>query len=143
MSSCAGHTDASNVPLPSGLRVAVVDDFAPMRSVLRELFQDGGMQVVATYSDALSLIKELGLHPREGLLPLDVVVMDVRMPRLNGIEATRRLRAARPEIRVVVHSASASALADEALCAGAAAAVQKGDVDGLLAAVTGETGNAP
>jgi DNA-binding NarL/FixJ family response regulator len=65
----------------------------------------------------------------------DVVLMDIRMPLLDGLEATRRLKAHWPEIRIVAMSMYASHRA-EALAAGAEAFVVKGSPTGeLLAAI--------
>jgi DNA-binding NarL/FixJ family response regulator len=57
-----------------------------------------GVEVVGTAADgeeALTMVAEL--HP-------DVVLMDLRMPRCDGVEATRRLRAHAPEVKVIVLS---------------------------------------
>jgi DNA-binding NarL/FixJ family response regulator len=71
------------------IRVALVDDQAIVRTGLaRILSPTDGFQVVAEYGD--------GRQAVEGLpaLRADVVLMDIRMPRLDGIAATARLRAA-------------------------------------------------
>jgi DNA-binding NarL/FixJ family response regulator len=71
------------------IRVALVDDQAIVRTGLaRILSPTDGFEVVAEYGD--------GRQAVEGLLELraDVVLMDIRMPRLDGIAATSRLRTA-------------------------------------------------
>jgi DNA-binding NarL/FixJ family response regulator len=65
----------------------------------------------------------------------DLVMLDVRMPRLDGIEATVQIKARWPAVRVVAHSLAVERRAD-ALAAGADAFVPKGAPSGeLLAAL--------
>ena len=71
------------------IRLLLVDDHKIVRAGLRMLFQaEAGMEIVGEASsgeEALQLVREL--------CP-DVVIMDVAMPGMNGIEATRQIRAA-------------------------------------------------
>jgi DNA-binding NarL/FixJ family response regulator len=76
-------------------RVVVVDDQELVRAGFRLILERAGMDVVGEARDGLE-----ALEVCEATGP-DVVLMDVRMPRLDGIEATRRLVAARPEVRVL------------------------------------------
>jgi DNA-binding NarL/FixJ family response regulator len=82
---------------PSGrIRLVVVDDFTPFRKALFQFFREfKEIEVVGEAADGNSAI-ETTLH----LLP-EVVIMDVKMPRLNGVEATRRIKRAIPNIHVV------------------------------------------
>jgi DNA-binding NarL/FixJ family response regulator len=79
----------------TGLRVLVVDDQELVRAGFRLILERAGMTVVAEAADGLD-----ALAAARGTAP-DVVLMDVRMPRLDGIEATRRLVAATPEVKVL------------------------------------------
>ncbi|MGH3632445.1 MAG: response regulator [Sciscionella sp.] len=81
----------------NGLRVVVADDQAAVREglvTLLELLDD--IEVVGAASDGE---QALGLVRRERP---DVVLMDLRMPGVDGVEATRRIHAEHPDTRVVV-----------------------------------------
>src|SRR5207248_3548028 len=70
----------------------------------------------------------------------DVVILDIRMPRVDGIAATRHIKSRWPEIRAIAHSLAEELRAD-ALAAGADVFVPKGaPVHELLAALGDETG---
>ena len=81
----------------SPVRVLIVDDDALMRAGLRGvLSSDDAIEVVGEAGDGRDALY------RARLLAPDVVVMDVRMPDLDGIAATRRLLAEAPDVRVVI-----------------------------------------
>jgi DNA-binding NarL/FixJ family response regulator len=97
----------------------VVDDNAAVRRALcSALSSSGSITVVGEAADgAAGVAQALVLRP-------DVVVMDVRMPCLDGLEATRCLRAAWPEARVVLLT-SLEELHREARRAGAVDCIPK------------------
>jgi DNA-binding NarL/FixJ family response regulator len=76
-------------------RVVVADDQELVREGFKLILQRAGIDVVAEASDGVEAIEQ------SALTSPDVVLMDVRMPRLDGIEATRRIVAAQPGIRVL------------------------------------------
>jgi DNA-binding NarL/FixJ family response regulator len=79
------------------IRVALVDDQAIVRSGLARILSPAdGFEVVAECSNGQEAVEKL-----PGLAP-DVVLMDIRMPVLDGIAATRQLRQARDTMAVLV-----------------------------------------
>ena len=79
------------------MRVLIADDHTMVRESLVSVLQaDGDVQVVGQASDGIeALEKAMQLRP-------DIVIADLSMPRLNGIEVVRRLREALPDTRVLV-----------------------------------------
>jgi PAS domain S-box-containing protein len=83
-------------PTPDALRILVVDDHAAVRHALSEtLHQWPELRVVGEASTGFEAIAQA-----DALRP-DVVLMDVSMPELDGIQATRHIRAAFPSIEVL------------------------------------------
>lgn len=82
---------------PPPIRVLVADDHTMVREGLVALIQAGGdCQVVGQAADGMSALEQAHrLRP-------DVVVLDLSMPRLNGLEVVRRVTAELPDTRVLV-----------------------------------------
>ena len=85
---------------PQPLRTIVADDDPLVRRLIRDTLQLDGVTVIAEAANGREAV-ELALfyHP-------DVVVMDYMMPEMDGIEATRRIYAQAPEVRVVMLTGS-------------------------------------
>jgi DNA-binding NarL/FixJ family response regulator len=102
-------------------RLVLVDDHPAVRMALADLLEDEGYEIVgqgANGAEALTLAEE---HRP------DSVVLDVRMPVLDGLEAARRLHADHPAMRLVMLSAyDDPSLQEESLQAGASAFLVKG-----------------
>ncbi len=77
-------------------RVLVADDHQLLRQALRRALQDTGFDVVAEAGDGEEAVRLVTM------LRPDVVIMDVTMPVLDGIEATRRIHAATGDAKVLV-----------------------------------------
>jgi DNA-binding NarL/FixJ family response regulator len=100
--------------------VLVADDHQLVRQALRRALDDAGLRVVSEASDgeeAVRLAKQL--EP-------DVVVMDVTMPVLDGIQATKQIYATEPETKIVILTMHGEdKLVSEAIEAGAVAFLSK------------------
>jgi DNA-binding NarL/FixJ family response regulator len=97
-------------------RILLAEDHAAVRVGLAAFFEaQDDFEVVATAADGRQAVA------LAGELAPDFVLMDIRMPLLDGIEATRLIRAARPETRVILLSAYEQ---DDLVEAGAAAGAE-------------------
>ena len=126
-------------PESTRVRVMIVDDQWEIRKVLQLMLErTGQFEVVGQAGDG-----EEAVRLASELLP-DVIVMDVMMPKKNGVEACREIMEALPDTRVVLLTASTEEDAViQALAAGATAYLQKvSDLDRLVstlkAAAAGE-----
>lgn len=100
-------------------RVLLVDDESQLRAMLRLVLEAKGYDVVAEAADGAEGVAAAAL------LSPDVVVMDLSMPKLNGIDATQQIKAAQPAVPVVFYSA----YVDESL---RAAAFESGAADWVV-----------
>ena len=113
------------------VRVLVVDDYEPWRRfVFSALQKRPELEIVGEASDGLEAVqKARELRP-------DMILMDVGLPILNGIEAARQLHRLAPESRILFVSQESSAdVVREALSTGACGYVVKASASDLLSAV--------
>jgi DNA-binding NarL/FixJ family response regulator len=87
--------------VPPTVRTLIVDDHADVRFLIRTIMQDAGppLEVVGEADGVESALAQL-----DELTP-DVVVMDARMPRIDGFEAAPMLHARRPGLPILLCSA--------------------------------------
>jgi DNA-binding NarL/FixJ family response regulator len=114
------------------VRVALVEDNEVFREALELLLGlRSDLQIVASVADGTKVIELCHEHSP------DVVVMDYRLPALDGVQATKALREACPEVAVVCLTASANLHEIDALyAAGAVACLTKDEpLDEIVAAI--------
>jgi DNA-binding NarL/FixJ family response regulator len=111
--------------MESKLKVLLVDDHALVRRGFRRMLEDEPtFEVVGEASDGLEAVQAA-----ERLRP-DVIVMDCALPQINGIEASRRILAERPETAILMLSMhSEDTLVRQAMEAGAKGYVLKNAMD--------------
>ena len=116
----------------SPMRVLVAEDFAPFWQVIRStLAERPGVQIIGEVADGLEAVQ------KAVLLEPDLVLLDIGLPTLNGIEAARRIRKLAPASKIIfVSQESSSEVVQEALKLGAwGYVVKERAASDLLAAV--------
>jgi DNA-binding NarL/FixJ family response regulator len=112
------------------LRVVLIDDASEVRDAVTDLLCNAGHEIVAEAGDGATAVQATLAHRP------DLVVMDWRMPGMDGVEATRQIRASYPGAAIVAFcSTDTPELRDAFVMAGADAFVDKRDVRGLVATV--------
>ncbi len=116
----------------AAVRILVVEDFEPFRRfICLTLGKQANLQVICEVSDGLEAV-----HKAEELKP-DLILLDIGLPTLDGIEAARRVRKLAPESKIIFMSQESSAdIVREAMSLGARGYVVKTRAaSDLLAAV--------
>jgi DNA-binding NarL/FixJ family response regulator len=102
-------------------RVLLCDDCAPVRELVRLVLESEGIEVVGEVADGGAAIEEAGrCQP-------DVVLLDISMPAMDGLEALPEIQRVAPQARVVVFSGFDNpVIVERALELGAVRYVEKG-----------------
>jgi DNA-binding NarL/FixJ family response regulator len=105
----------------SSVRVLVVEDFEPFRRFVCSMMgEESELQVICEVSDGLEAVRKA-----QELQP-DLILLDVGLPGLNGIEAARQIRKVAPQSKILFVSQESSAdVIEEALSLGALGYVVK------------------
>jgi two-component system chemotaxis response regulator CheY len=82
-----------------GATILIADDLSFMRMIQREILTERGYMVVGEATDGIDAVnKYQSLNP-------DLVLLDITMPNMNGLEAMRKIFAINPKARVIMCSA--------------------------------------
>lgn len=115
----------------SPVRVVLADDYQPLRELLKEALQERGCEVVAEAGDGREALDAMGVGA-------DVVVMDFRMPVMDGVASTAAIHDESPDVEIVAFTSSDDpAIAQAMLYAGASRHFAKPDVRALLNYIAG------
>ena len=117
------------MPSADPIRVLIADDSpTALRSVCEYLEFAGGFEIVGTASDGQNAVQLTSLRKP------DLVLLDLSMPRVNGLEAAEQIRLSSPDLRVIIFSElHGLSLADECRRHGADSFVPKSLLpEGLL-----------
>ena len=115
--------------------VLLVDDSAIVRKFLRQIFQSEGFEVCGEAANGAEAI-DLAMKFKP-----DLIIMDLSMPQMNGIQAAPVLRRILPNTPIVLFSMFAdNVLANDALRAGFSAVVPKSDINTLIAVAQAQLG---
>lgn len=115
--------EVENLVDECSIRVLVVDDHEPWRRFASTtLLKQPGLKVIGEVSDGREAVRQAHeLQP-------DLILLDIGLPTLNGIEAARRIRTVSPSSKILFLSENRSAdIAEEALSTGAGGYVLKSD----------------
>ncbi len=115
-------------------QLLLVDDHELIRQSLRTLLEaDGDIVVQAEARDGLAAVELVEAQIADGSSTLDLVVMDISMPNMDGIEATKRIHTLIPELPVLILTMHDElSVVDRVIASGASAFVTKDVASELL-----------
>jgi two-component system, NarL family, response regulator DegU len=110
-----------NEKMDTEIRIVIVDDHPMFRQSLRQIIDSQtSMRTVAEAENGLEAVKQVQQHNP------DIVIMDIRMPVLDGIDAARQIKSQFPEVKIIALSShSDQVYIDRMLQAGACAYLNK------------------
>ena len=107
--------------------IVIADDFAEFRRFVRSKLQGNGFQIVAEAADGLEAVEKVAM------VQPDLVLLDIQMPNLNGLEAARQIRSIAPKSKILFVSQNTDAdIVQSAMSAGAAGYLFKSNINHAL-----------
>ena len=129
--SIMDDSDTITYTSPHTIRLLIVDDHQVVREGLRRMIEiENGIQVIGEASNGEeAIVKALALSP-------DIVIMDLKMPGMDGIAATYEMKQQIPEIRVLILTLYAEDFVKQAIEAGASGYLLKdSDTEQIIKAI--------
>lgn len=91
------HAENAGIPTPAMITVSIVEDDAKLRETMVRYFAgQADFKCLCTYPDAETALAAIPQNPP------DVVLMDINLPGMNGIECVARLHAALPDLKIIM-----------------------------------------
>ena len=120
------HTPPSSVSLSTDIRVTIFEDNTLFREAMEAILKGTpGFTCGGTYADCSRLEEKISLTRP------DVVLMDIEMPGINGIQATQMIRTKYPQVKILIQTVfQDTTKIFQALCAGASGYILKNDPPG-------------
>lgn len=110
-------------------RALIVDDDEDIRKILRRVLPSAGVEVAGEVASGEAALEWLESER------VDVVVLDIQMPGLGGVETTRRIKQSSPDVMVFGFTGWGSADREEMLTAGAVGVFEKTKLPALIEAI--------
>jgi CheY-like chemotaxis protein len=87
------------------IKVAIAEDEKPILAIYKRILEISGFDVLGPFSNGKELTDYVLSNNNDPLAEPDVIIVDLRMPIMDGLEAARIIRAAKPNIKIILASA--------------------------------------